>query len=354
MTRWLAVLAAAFLAASTAHAEPIDFSPTRQGDPLRELPEGTRLLSGFGERPVFSPDGTRIAFIGKSYGDAFEYDIASGKVRNLTGHTAHSGFLRVHYLPDGSFLLLGPRRIEADRQAMRISRIEIWWMDKHAQGAVLPLNQHVSEGIAVSRTGSRVAWAILHPESSKPEDVVDEYTAIMTGDIEMENGIPVLANVRELMRRPGSECILEAQDFRDGDREVTANCYDLGGIRLSLGKFGHIRHSAILGARDDGRVISYHDVRDGTFNEIEGIAPSGDWSLVDCGPAYGKGLELCRLELTPGGALTRVTRFMDYGNHRISNGVVSPDGKWIAFQFGRGGDEAGVGAGILLMPMPTS
>ncbi|MGE0666320.1 MAG: TolB family protein [Sphingomonadales bacterium] len=356
MNRWTGAVMAVALAllAGGALAGKIDFGKTRDGEPLENLPEGTRLISGFGERPVFSPDGKKLAFIGRSYGDAFEYDIATGKVRNLTAHTAHAGFLRVHYLPDGGFLLLGPRRQEADRQVMRISKIEMWWMDKDAEGAILPLDQHVSEGIAVSRKANRVAWAILHPETSKPEDTVEEYTAIMVAELVMRDGAPVLANKRELVRRPSKDCILEAQDFRDDDREVTLSCYDIGGIRLSLGKFGHIVHSAILGVRvADGTPITYHDIRDGAFNEIEGIGPKGDYSLVDCGPGYGKGLEICRIELAaPEHTLTRLTHYMNYGAHRVSNGVVSPDGKWMAYQFGRGSDEAGVGMGILLGPMP--
>jgi len=86
-------------------------SASRQGDPTEHLPAGGKVLVSFGERPAFSPDGTRIAFIGKSYGDAFELDLRTGKTRNLTSHTPNSGFLRVMYLPDGSYLLLGPRKM---------------------------------------------------------------------------------------------------------------------------------------------------------------------------------------------------------------------------------------------------
>jgi WD40 repeat protein len=342
--------------AQDAQGPQLDFSQTAHGDPLQNLPDGARLISGFGERPVFSPDGSRIAFIGQTYGDAFEYDIASGTVRNLTGHTAHSGFLRVHYLPDGSYLLLGPRRLDDDRQAMRIRKIELWYMDKGADGPILPLHTHVSEGIALSRETNRVAWVELDPLVSTPEQDVDEHTILKVGDLVVHDGVPAMENVREIARRSSDQCVLEAQDFRDGDREVLANCYDLGGLKLSRGKFGHIEHSIILGVPvDGGEVNTYWDVRDGTFMEAEGIGPGGGWTLLDCGPGYGGGLDVCRLGLEQDrGRLTRVTRFMDYGDHRISNAVVSPDGKLMAFQFGRGGDEAGVGMGILIMPMPGS
>ena len=70
----LTALAAAVLLAATvesAHAEEI---------PL----EQATMLSAFGERAAFSPNGTRIAFVGKSYGDAYEIELATGHVRNLT------------------------------------------------------------------------------------------------------------------------------------------------------------------------------------------------------------------------------------------------------------------------------
>lgn len=334
----------------------LDFSVHKDGDPLASLPAGTRMISTFGERPVFSPDGTRIAFIGKSYGDAFEYDLTTGKVRNLTAHSPNAGFLRVHYLSDGNLLLLGPRRLDADRQAMRISKIELWYLDKAEGSVIQPLHQTVAEGLAISPTSNRIGWAALDPLHSAPGDTRTEYTALKTGEVVVRNGVPELANVRELVRKPTSECVLEAQDFRANDGEMIAACYDVGGARLSLGKFVKIEHSSIHGVRmSDGAMSTYLDIRDGTFAEPEGIAPSGKWMMVECGPGEGAGLDLCRLELKPGGGgrLSRLTRVLDYGPHRVSNPVISSDGKRIAFQFGRAGDEAGVGMGILVMPMPA-
>jgi Tol biopolymer transport system component len=39
----------------------------------------------------------------------------------------------------------------------------------------------------------------------------------------------------------------------------------------------------------------------------------------------------------------------DYDGYKASNPVVSPDGKWIAFQSARSKDPAGVGYGIFLL-----
>ena len=79
------------------------------GSPEQHLPPQITQLTGFGERAVWSPDGTRIAFMSKSFGDAFEVDLSKRPTRLLTGHFRHAGFLRVHYLPNGDYLLIGAR-----------------------------------------------------------------------------------------------------------------------------------------------------------------------------------------------------------------------------------------------------
>lgn len=181
-----------------------------------------------------------------------------------------------------------------------------------------------------------------------------DFTAIMVADVKVTDGTAALQGVREVYRRPGDECVMETQDFRQENAEIMVACYDLGGVRLSAGKYTHIRDSAILGIDvASGQATVYRDRRDGSFSEVEGIAPSGDWTMVECGPGYGGGLDLCRLNLDRlGNPLIRLTRVLDYGDHRVSNPVISPDGSQVAFQIGRGEDEAGVGRGILIMPMP--
>lgn len=41
-------------------------------------------LLDYGERPYWSPDGRRIAFVDKHYGDICEIDVETREVRNLT------------------------------------------------------------------------------------------------------------------------------------------------------------------------------------------------------------------------------------------------------------------------------
>ena len=47
----------ALTAGAAAAQSPIDFTAVTPGDPLASLPENVRMITAFGERPAFSPDG---------------------------------------------------------------------------------------------------------------------------------------------------------------------------------------------------------------------------------------------------------------------------------------------------------
>jgi hypothetical protein len=51
---------------------------------LYDPPEFHQKLLDYGERPYWSPDGKRIAFVESNYGDICEIDIETREVRNLT------------------------------------------------------------------------------------------------------------------------------------------------------------------------------------------------------------------------------------------------------------------------------
>ena len=66
----------------------------KSGSPEDHLPPNITQLTGFGERASWSPDGRRIAFMSKSFGDAFVVDVATKVIRLLT-HYPSAGYLRV-------------------------------------------------------------------------------------------------------------------------------------------------------------------------------------------------------------------------------------------------------------------
>ena len=312
----------------------------KEGTPEQHLPAQITQLTGFGERAVWSPDGKRIAFMSKSFGDAFEIDLSTRLTKLLTGHFRHAGFLRVHYLPNGDYLLIGARDFKDIRTTR--DRDEEFWIMKSARSAPVALGQKVSEGVAISRNRMRIAWANTHGQY--PDSLAEGESVIHIADVAYDSaGAPRLANVRELLRAKRPECTLEAQDFRKDDTELVYVCYrerdkaDVMGLDLASGKITTYRKLA------------------GEYNEVEGGSPDGAWALVESSRDQGadrqdsRHIDLWKLTLVPNSTeFVRMTRWGDWDGYKASNPTVSPDGQWFAFQSARSTDPAGVGYGIFL------
>lgn len=311
------------------------------GRPLYDMPPGQRLISAFGERPVFSPDGKKLAYIGKSYGDAFEYDFATGRTRNLTAHVPHKGFLRVHYLADGSFLLLGPRFPAATREETRFSRIEMFWMDAAASQAPVPLGKSVFEGVATSPVSNSIAWAemVIDPAAKAPAS-----TTLFTARIDVSNGTARLVDMRKVIST--SECFVEAQDFLPGDAGLTMPCYKFGGAGASE------RADVVSVDFATGKLTRYPTPAN-QYAEIEGLFPDGRRTLVECADDRKFGMDLCVLDLNPDKPVyTRLTNIVRFGGYKYGNPTVRRDGRMIAAQIGPADViDAGVGEGIVVLDL---
>ena len=310
-------------------------------NPEKNLPPNITQLTGFGERASWSPDGKRIAFMAKSFGDAFEVDLETEMIRLLTGHFLHKGFLRVQYLPNGDFFLIGARTFD-DIRTTRSRDQEMWILKADARAQPVQLNHKISEGVAISQRQMRIAWSNTHGQY--PEQLSQGESVIYTADIINKDGVPALTNRKEVIRARAPECTLEAQDFRNNDTELVYTCYrspyaDVLGIDLNT-----------------GRVTVYRKIPD-EYNEVEGIFPDGKYTLVESSREQGgperqnsQYIDIWKLKLEPNSTdFVRMTRWGEYDGYKASNPVVSPDGKRIAFQSARSKDPAGVGYGIFLM-----
>ena len=317
--------------------------PKKTGNPEKELPANIIQLTGFGERASWSPDDKRIAFMGKSFGDAFEIDLGTKMTRLLTGHFVHPGFLRVQYLPSGDLFLIGARTF-TDIRTTRSRDQEMWVMKGDAKTPPTPLNHKISEGVAISRKSPKIAWS--NTRGQYPDVLGDGESVIYTADIVYKDGVPALANKKELLRAKAPECTLEAQDFRNNDRELVYTCYrspfaDVLGIDL-----------------ETGRLTTYRKLPD-EYNEVEGISPDGKWTLVESSREQGgperqnsRYIDIWKLKLEPNSTdFVRMTRWGDYEGYKASNPVVSNDGKRIAFQSARNDEPAGVGHGIFILTL---
>jgi len=312
---------------------------TKSGSPEEALPPNIKQLTHFGERASWSPDGKRIAFMEKSFGDAYEVNVASGAIRLLT-HYAHPGFLRVQFLPNGDYFLIGARTF-TDISTTRSRDQEMWILkaDFKPGDHANPLEHKISEGVAISRTTMKIAWS--NTRGQYPDRFQEGESAIYTADIVDENGRPKIANEKEVVRAKAPECTLEAQDFRNNDSELIYTCYrspfaDVLGIELATGKITVYRKLA------------------GEYNEVEGIFPDGKYTLVESSREQleqnSNYIDIWKLKLEPNSQdFTRVTHWGDYRGYKASNPVVSADGKRISFQSARSKDPAGVGYGIFVM-----
>ena len=74
------------------------YGQRKAGSPLDHLPKNIEVLTYFGERADISPDNQRVAFMGKSFGDAFVLDLKTRILRCLTCNVPGAAFLRDKFM----------------------------------------------------------------------------------------------------------------------------------------------------------------------------------------------------------------------------------------------------------------
>ncbi len=314
-------------------------APLKKGSPLDALPPDTEILTHFGERADFSPDNRRVAFMAKSFGDAFVIDLGTRVIRCLTCSVPGAAFLRVMHLANGDYLLIGPERF-TDIRTSRHRDNELWLLRNQPGAKPVRLGQKMSEGAAVSKRALRIAFA--ETAGQNPE-LAPRRSRIWVADVDVEKA--ELKNRRVVAESPDDSCTLEAQDFFDSDRKLTHTCYERGG-------------GASVWTLDleTGRRVNQTEAI-GSYNEVEGIFPDGLHTCVESDrQAVLRGrtekfrdIDIWKLRLDgTGKSFERLTFFNDYEGWKASNPVVSTDGRLMAFQAAKTADEAGVGYGILL------
>jgi hypothetical protein len=325
-----AKVSTAVVVVAIASAGVASWAAGRSKSPLDELPPYIRQVTYFGERADWSHDGRRLLFLEKTFGDAYEVELATGIIRPMTHRYFHEGYTRALYLSNGDILLSGARTFDAnDPWPSRSERnAELWVLKKDLSGPPTPLGEKCSEGPAVSRRNMRIAWT--------------RGGAFYLADVVYDHGVPRLANKRKILDRNDLpfRCDLETQNFRPPEeKELTFSAYGYQG-------------TDVMGLNlETGQVTNYSNAPE-QYDEPEGIFPDGKYTLVECDRHSRKGtqyIDIYKLALDGTGRTERITHFSDYPGYKASNPVVSDDGKFIAFQFARAGDPAGVGRGLLVL-----
>lgn len=318
------------------------FGARKAGSPLDALPKGHEVLTRFGERADFSPDNQRIAFMAKSFGDAFVIDLKTRVIRCLTCSVPGAAFLRIMHLSDGNYILIGPERFSDIRTSRRRDN-ELWFLSKEPGSKPVKLGRKMSEGAAISKKRLRMAWS--ETEAQFP-DLPSGYSRLVVGDVEVGGGTAKLVNVKTVYESKSPSCRIEAQDFYDDDTKMTFTCYRPKGL------------AGVMGIDLKTGAVTDFSQADAIYNEVEGIFPDGRYTLVESskqvetlGGVHGsREIDVWKLRMDGTGKdFVRVTYFNDYEGWKASNPVVSTDGKWIAYQIARAADEAGVGYGIVVM-----
>ncbi|MHC4068647.1 MAG: TolB family protein [Planctomycetota bacterium] len=307
--------------------------------PLDDPPPYIRQVTQFGQRADFSHDGKRLLFIEKTFGDVYEVELTTGIIRPMTHRYYHEGYTRALYLANGDILLSGAREFDAENPtaSRREENAELWVLKKDLSGPPLALGEHCSEGPAVSRTKMRIAWT--------------QKQKILMADIVYGNNVPKLVNKKTVMdaRELPFECWPETQNFRPPDeKEIIFSAYGYQG-------------SEVMGLNiETGEVVNYSNAPQ-QYDEPEGIFPDGKYTLTECnahnvldveyGEFSGIYLDIYKLALDGSGKSQRITNFNDYPGYKATNPVVSDDGRYMAFQYAKKGDKAGVGRGLLLFDL---
>ncbi|HUW17838.1 MAG TPA: hypothetical protein VMW16_00880 [Sedimentisphaerales bacterium] len=323
----LLILAGLFIASCFAASD------SKEGkSPLDELPPWITRVTHFGQRADWSHDGSRILFIEKTFGDVYEVELQTRIIRPMTHHYYHEGYTRALYLANGDILLSGARKFDVDnpRASRNEKNAELWVLKKDLSGPPAALGEHCSEGPAVSRKRMTIAWT--------------QQDAFWMADIVYENGTPKLASKKKIMDRKDLpfKAGIETQNFRPPDeKELIFSAYgyqgsEVAGLNIATGK-----------------VVNYSNAPD-QYDEPEGIFPDGKYTTVECDRHNPKGIhynDIYKLALDGSGQMERLTFFADYPGYKTTNPVISDDGRFMAFQYAKKGDWAGVGRGILIFDL---
>ncbi|MCC1496487.1 hypothetical protein [Alcanivorax sp. 1008] len=208
------------------------------------LPDLIEVQTNWGMRPSWI-DNERIAFLDNIVGNVWMLNVRTNQLVELTGRFSHSGFSRVHPMPNGDLLLVGPtNRGAPPRDPLQFNdegRFEgqMFVLRKgpkgdYSVGELVGLGVRAWEGVAVSRRSNKIAWSDTNKpfEGGNVLETLYNYTFgrsnLWVGNIDYVNGVPRLSNKRIVKRKFGL-VFYEPQDFRgSSDQELLFSVYGPG------------------------------------------------------------------------------------------------------------------------------
>ena len=313
----------------------------KPGNPLEHLPSNIEVLTHFGERADISHDNQRVAFMAKSFGDAMLIDLKTRFITCLTCNVPGAAFLRVMHLVTGDYILIGPDHFE-NIHTSRERDNELWFLSKERGSKPVKLDQKMSEGAAISKKSLKIAFSQTPDQAP---DLAPGSSRLIVAELDVSGGAAKLVNKKTVYESKDRSCVIEAQDFYDNDAKMVFTCYQPHDT------------ASVMGLDLKTGAVTNFSQAPGTYNEVEGIFPDGQYTCVESdrqvaelgGKRGSSNIDIWKLKLDGTGKdFVRLTHFNDYDGGKSSNPVVSTDGRFMAFQTARTSDPAGVGYGVLL------
>ena len=300
---------------------------TEQRQPARPPAREREVLTQFGERADLSPDDRRVAFMAKSFGDAFVIDLETRVIRCLTCGVPGAAFLRVMYLPSSDYLLIGPERFE-DVGRSRSRDNELWFLSQ--SGLASPearpppdRGRGRLEAEHEDRVRGRPRAGPKHPR--RP-------------DADHGRGARSVGGPARAARRAGR--LHERRARAAIPRPRTSSTRTASSATPATSP----RAARASGRSTSGAASGSTSRAIGFYNEVEGIFPDGRYTCVESDhqsrvfgdPASFRNIDIWKLRLDgTGREFTRLTTFNDHEGWKASNPVVAPDGRFMAFQVAR-------------------
>jgi MYXO-CTERM domain-containing protein len=305
--------------------------------PLDQLPPHISLVLPLGERADWAPGSSdEFIYLDKPGGTPFVHVISTGEDREITAPGLNGGCWRIYHMADGNYLMtIGPDRGSAT----------IHIVDKSGTVPISDLGEIAHEGLAVSTSGTRIAWTSGHEIHSA--DVV------YGGDgLPMLMGRATIMNSDMLPTGDGTSYNgdIEPQNFRPPyDEQLIFSRYGTS----STGKY-----SAETWMYDMlTQQVENQSNRPAWYDEPEGVFPDGEYTLVECDmflpvSQHAQVVDLYRMRLDSVGTdMLRLTNFGDVEHSsgvkfKANQGVVSSDGKYMLFGEGRSNTDSQPGSGF--------
>ena len=179
-----------FLGLLLVFALPLAAAQRKPGNPLDHLPPNIEVLTHFGERADISPDNQHVAFMDKSFGDAFTIDLKTRIIRCLTCNVPGAAFLRVMHLETGDYILIGPDHFE-NVHVSRARDNELWFLSKEPGSKPVKLDQKMSEGAAISKKSLKISFSQTHDQAA---DLAPGASRLYVADVEISGTTAQLVN----------------------------------------------------------------------------------------------------------------------------------------------------------------